>query len=112
MSEMANTVLNALGNLSHNELLDIASKAAAVAGEKEAQRWEDAKQAIEDYAVIFGLTPRQLFDRLFPEAPQPPKYLDPASGKSWSGRGVVPKWLQELCVNGVTLDNFLTKKPE
>lgn len=112
MSEVANTVLNALGNLSHNELLDIASKAAAVAEEKEAQRWEGAKQVIEDYAVIFDLTPRQLFDRLFPKKPQLPKYLDPASGKSWSGRGVVPKWLQALCVDGVTLDNFLTAKVE
>lgn len=112
MSEMANTVLNALGNLSHDELLDIASTAAAVAKEKEARRWEDAKLAIEDWAAGFDLTPSQLFDRLFPAEPTPPKYFDPASGKSWSGRGVVPKWLQALCVDGVTLDNFLTVKPE
>lgn len=112
MSEMANTVLNALGNLTPGELLEIATEARALAAGKEEQRWYDAKQEIVGQAASFGLTPRELFDRLFPEAPQPPKYFDPASGKSWSGRGMVPKWLKDLCVGDVTLDSFLAVKPE
>jgi DNA-binding protein H-NS len=35
------------------------------------------------------------------------KYLDPASGKTWSGRGVSPKWLQEAVAAGRTREEFL-----
>lgn len=28
------------------------------------------------------------------KAPVKPKYLDPATGKTWSGRGRTPKWLE------------------
>lgn len=37
------------------------------------------------------------------------KYRDPATGAGWTGRGPTPKWLKELCVDGVTKDDFLVK---
>lgn len=34
------------------------------------------------------------------------KYRDPASGKTWSGRGRRPRWVVELEVQGKSLDAF------
>jgi len=35
------------------------------------------------------------------------KYQDPASGKTWSGRGMHPKWMSEALANGYTKEQFL-----
>ena len=34
------------------------------------------------------------------------KYRDPASGQTWTGRGLKPKWLQAALAGGKTLDDF------
>lgn len=34
------------------------------------------------------------------------KYRDPATGSTWSGRGLKPKWLQAALASGAALDGF------
>lgn len=36
----------------------------------------------------------------------PPKYRDPASGATWTGRGLRPRWLQAALAAGRALDEF------
>lgn len=36
-----------------------------------------------------------------------PKYQDPASGKTWTGRGVMPKWMKTAVDVGQSRDDFL-----
>ena len=36
----------------------------------------------------------------------PAKYRDPASGQTWSGRGLKPKWLAAALAQGKTLEEF------
>ena len=36
-----------------------------------------------------------------------PKYRDPATGKTWTGRGRAPKWISEAESRGVKRDTFL-----
>lgn len=36
----------------------------------------------------------------------PPKYRDPASGQTWSGRGLHPKWLKQALAGGAQLSDF------
>jgi DNA-binding protein H-NS len=36
----------------------------------------------------------------------PPKYRDPATGTTWSGRGLQPKWLKAALANGRKLSDF------
>lgn len=36
-----------------------------------------------------------------------PKYRDPASGKTWTGRGLAPKWMQEAMAAGRRKEDFL-----
>lgn len=35
-----------------------------------------------------------------------PKYRDPATGQTWSGRGLQPNWLKAALAGGRTLDDF------
>jgi DNA-binding protein H-NS len=37
----------------------------------------------------------------------PPKYRDPATGKTWTGRGRAPKWITEAESRGVKRETFL-----
>lgn len=37
----------------------------------------------------------------------PPKYRDAATGATWSGRGLKPKWLKAAIDGGKTLESFL-----
>lgn len=36
-----------------------------------------------------------------------PKYRDPATGKTWTGRGVMPKWMRVAIDAGHSRDDFL-----
>lgn len=35
-----------------------------------------------------------------------PKYRDPATGQTWSGRGLQPNWLKAALAEGRSLDDF------
>ncbi len=35
------------------------------------------------------------------------KYRDPASGQTWTGRGLKPKWLATAIAGGKTIDEFV-----
>ena len=39
-----------------------------------------------------------------------PKYIDPASGNTWSGNGSQPKWLKSQLAQGKELGDFLIRK--
>lgn len=112
MSELGNSILTALDDLSADELAVIASRAKEVADVKAANRWVDAKAVVDDLAESLGVSPAALFAELYPEPKPEPKYRDPASGKFWSGRGNQPGWLKAKIDAGAKLEDFLTVKPE
>ncbi|HGO6074956.1 TPA: H-NS family nucleoid-associated regulatory protein [Burkholderia cepacia] len=71
-----------------------------------AQQAEEARLAEQDTIITtmreqiaqYGITPDQLFGRRrasVPSArgPLPPKYRDPKTGATWSGRGKAPSWI-------------------
>lgn len=35
-----------------------------------------------------------------------PKFVEPATGNTWSGRGLQPKWLRAAVEGGASLDSF------
>jgi DNA-binding protein H-NS len=43
-----------------------------------------------------------------PAVPSPAKYRGP-QGQEWSGRGIAPKWLNDLLVDGKTREDFLIR---
>jgi DNA-binding protein H-NS len=64
---------------------------------------------IQRQIAEYGLTPQDLGfaaaarrGRPPKKAPLPPKYRDPKTGSTWSGRGKPPKW-----ISGKTRERFL-----
>ena len=43
-----------------------------------------------------------------PAVPSPAKYRGP-EGQQWSGRGIAPKWLNNLLIDGKTREDFLIR---
>ncbi|KVQ09999.1 DNA-binding protein [Burkholderia ubonensis] len=82
----------------------------------ESVRLEEKKAAvsrIREAIALYDLTPGDLFGDLFGDLPRkprrrakrgpvPPKYRDPQSGATWSGRGREPLW-----INGQSREQFL-----
>ena len=55
-------------------------------------------------AVDLVASPKKLGAKL--GAKVAPKYRDPDSGQTWTGRGLKPKWLSAALAAGKTLDEF------
>ena len=75
----------------------------------------EIKQKISDYdltAADLGFGPAAPAREERPAQPSKrgtvkPKYQDPISGKTWSGRGVMPKWMKAAVEAGRSRDEFL-----
>ncbi|HDR9881361.1 TPA: H-NS histone family protein [Burkholderia cenocepacia] len=71
-----------------------------------AQRVEEARllelqniiDSIRTQVIEYGITPEQIFGRrraasMGTRSPVPPKYQDPKTGATWTGRGKPPQWI-------------------
>ncbi|WP_082248898.1 H-NS family nucleoid-associated regulatory protein [Burkholderia pseudomallei] len=67
-------------------------------------------QQVRDVVQQYGLTPEDIFGRQraprgkAAKTPVPPKYRDPKTGATWSGRGREPSWIK-----GKKHERFLIK---
>ncbi len=86
---------------SYKELL--AQREALEAQIAEARKAElsDAVKRVREIVAEFGLTPSDVFTgrAAGQRAPRAggtvaPKYRDPATGATWTGRGKAPRWIQ------------------
>lgn len=90
----------------------LAQKAALEQQIAEAQRAERAGAVAKVRALMseHGLTVADLSSR--PSAPKKagakvaPKYRDAATGNTWSGRGLQPRWLKEALASGKQIGDF------
>ena len=53
-----------------------------------------------------GRPPKAVSGETAPTRKVAPKYRDPDTGETWSGRGLKPKWLTAAIENGRTLEEF------
>lgn len=92
----------------------LAQKAALEKQIAEAQRAAraDAIAKVKALMAEYGLTAADLAGKA-PAAAKPEtgkkvaaKYRDPATGQSWTGRGLKPKWLQAALASGKQLADF------
>jgi DNA-binding protein H-NS len=91
----------------------LAQKAAIEQQIAEAQRSERAEAIAKVRALMaeYGLTAADLSARAAPAkkrtgAKVAAKYRDAATGDTWSGRGLQPKWLRAALANGRRLEEF------
>ena len=91
---------------------------ARLAAEKEVERFGAVKR-IGELMQQYGITADELTSKPATRAdngePRPsaltgikvaPKYRDPATGETWSGRGLQPKWLKAKISAGAELESF------
>jgi DNA-binding protein H-NS len=101
-----------MSNLSLNDLL--AQKAAIEKQIADTMRAERAEAVAQVRALMaqYGLTAADIGGKAAPAAKRTgtskvaAKYRDPATGDSWSGRGLKPKWLAAALASGRTLADF------
>ncbi|MBR8249768.1 H-NS family nucleoid-associated regulatory protein [Burkholderia cenocepacia] len=81
--------------------LELKAQADALAQQAEAARLAELETivaAIREQVAEYGITPEQIFGRkrgsvAGKRAPAAPKYQDPKTGATWSGRGKPPQWI-------------------
>lgn len=114
MSAMAESVAQAMESLPPAELAELARHAQQIIEDRKAAFWPEAKAAVDKLCEAAGVTPTQLFARLYPPAPRPPKYVNPDDPtQTWSGRGKEPAWLVALrAKTGKGLGDYLVAPPE
>nr|WP_277403680.1 H-NS histone family protein [Burkholderia sp. Ac-20345] len=74
---------------------------------------KDERQAylatVREHVALYGITEEELLHaagfRKARKQQAPAQYYDPSTGKSWSGRGPRPKWLE-----GKALDDYLVDR--
>jgi len=93
----------------------LAQKAALERQIIEAQRAERSNAISQVKALMtqYGLSPADLGSRASLAAPRAAggkkvaaKYRHPATGETWSGRGLQPKWLKAALAEGRSLSDF------
>ncbi|KWN83019.1 H-NS family nucleoid-associated regulatory protein [Burkholderia stagnalis] len=81
--------------------LELKAQAAALAQQAEEARLAELENIItkmREQIAEYGITADQLFGRrrvsvVSARVPLPPKYRDPKTGATWSGRGKAPGWI-------------------
>ncbi|RXV64545.1 H-NS histone family protein [Burkholderia stabilis] len=94
--------------------LELKAQAEALAQQAEEARIAELDSiiaTIRDQITEYGITAEQLFGRRRApasgtRAPVAPKYCDPKTGATWSGRGKAPHWI----ANAKNRDRFLIEQ--
>lgn len=78
---------------------DLLQKQEELAAQIEAARKREMVEAVatvRQLAEKYKLTPDDIFTKSNGRVSRkvPPKYRDPVSGKTWSGRGKPPRWIE------------------
>ncbi len=99
-------------------LIEIQAKIAeleAQAAEIKSRELNEKISMIKETMVAYGITVEQLQNKPAKVAsaksanPAQPKYTGP-NGESWSGRGLMPKWMSALVAEGHTKEEYLINK--
>ena len=95
----------------------MAEKLSAVKGMNdiaapESAHWEWLEAKVRALMSEYGLTLADLGGKAAPAPARavagkvPPKYRNPETGETWSGRGLQPNWLKAALAGGARLDDF------
>ena len=95
---------NGLNELALEELIDLGDRIEKLISERTTVEQLELKRKlarIEEYE-------RRVPIELIPRKPRTarPKYRDPDSGTTWSGRGKLPRWMKRLIDQGADREDF------
>jgi DNA-binding protein H-NS len=97
-------------HLSESELRAVIEHAGVALKNKQANKKKEIIAQIKDLAASIDMQV-ELYEEgnktLRTTSKVPVKYRHPSdSGKTWTGRGMTPKWLRDLVDQGRSLDDF------
>jgi DNA-binding protein H-NS len=114
MSSAKKKELSELGNLAVDDLLHLRDRIERLIGQRiSAEKLELRKKL----ARIAQYERRAPASALTPGATRrgrtiAPKYMEPTSGATWSGRGKVSRWMTRLIAEGAKREDFLIRETE
>ena len=83
-----------ISSLSLKELQDLSAKIEEAKPIARRAARDQVRTKVMALAVENGFTLRELVDGRSLKSPVQPKYRDPKTGLTWSGRGRAPRWLK------------------
>lgn len=104
-----------LSNLSVKDLKDLIERAQKRIGEVEKIEFAEVRQQVIEFAKSRGYDAMQLLAGAGAKVsekvrrPAKPKYKDPKSDATWTGRGLKPKWMVAALQGGHTLESLEIK---
>jgi DNA-binding protein H-NS len=100
-----NMLVEQLGTMTLDELQELNREVSRHIEISMGKRKEEGIRKVRELCVQMGLSAKDIFIGKFSEAgtghygkPRgkvAPKYRDPATGQTWTGRGKTPRWLQD-----------------
>lgn len=99
----------------YKELLEQIESLKAQAEEERQREVATVVADIKEKMAKYGITPSDLgfsggkASKSANKGVVAPKYRDPATGKTWTGRGRAPRWITEAEERGVSRDTFLIR---
>lgn len=103
-------MINNFSEYSKADLLDLRKKIDEALQNLEVRRLQEATAAVEAVVAEFGFTLSQVTggkNVKGEKAPIPPKYRNPETSATWSGRGRMPRWITDHIDFGGTREDFL-----
>jgi len=96
---------------------DLLNQIETLKRQAESVRKQELKSAIDEIRSSmerYGITLQDLQASIGKSAKKKkttvaPKYRNPASGETWTGRGRAPRWLADAEARGQTRDSFLIR---
>ncbi|MDA8021271.1 MAG: H-NS histone family protein [Thermoanaerobaculia bacterium] len=103
-----------LDGFSLNQLAALREDLEKTIQNKQETRKREALTRIDRIAQEAGLTKTDISKHLARNQRKrvAPKYRDPQTGDSWSGRGRRPNWIERKLQTGVALDDLRIQTPE
>jgi DNA-binding protein H-NS len=101
-----------LDDMSIEELKALQKNIAKAIATYEQRQKAEARKALEEHAKDLGFKLKDLvndFPAKMSKTSAPPKYKNSKTGKTWTGRGMKPKWIKDHLDDGGSLDDLLIK---
>ena len=93
---------------------DLLNKIETLQQQAEEERRKEISEVVADIKkkmADYGITPKDLgltgkSKGASASGQVPPKYRDPATGKTWTGRGRAPRWIADAEAKGKSREDF------
>lgn len=108
--EKIEQIKTAISDLSLPELQETSAMVGQKIEENRQAHRKEVAEKLRQHAKDEGFDIDDLFNLKPSKRPVkkvPPKYRDPKTGKTWSGRGMKPVWFREALASGASKESLL-----